>query len=68
MVVDCCSMTVQKTCSAMLVIANEATDSLSIPCQVLDGVTLLRMVVWWDTRHNVSSPRKVLHLVDMELS
>ena len=54
---DRCSMIVQRTCSTM-----SATGGSSKPA----GSTLQGPVD--ACRHNVSRPRKVLHLVDMERS
>lgn len=52
----------------MLVLKNEARSSLCIPCKVLDGVTLPVHVIWRNTRHYVSSSRKMLHLIDVDWS
>lgn len=65
MVFDHCPMTVQRTWSTISVIANQAANFLGVPCKILDRVTLSMHVVRWNARHNVSSPRKVVHLVDM---
>jgi hypothetical protein len=49
----------------MLVIANEAKDLLGVPRKILDSVTLSGHVVRRDARHYMSSPRKMVHLVDI---
>lgn len=50
----------------MLVLTNGAKTLLGIPCKVLDSVMLSVHVVWRNARHYVSSPRKMLHLVDID--
>lgn len=50
----------------MLVLTNEATTLLGVPCKVLNSVMLSGHIVERNTRHYMSSPREILHLVDMD--